>query len=166
MGSGTGRYFGDVKETFSVGTWRGWWLAATWFLYPGAVQMVLHPSRSIQFQSWLQGLDIPYEFTTHQLVAGELTALFVLASLSLSMFLATLLLYRKAGFWFRLWPLVGVVTGFFGNLGWWIATQHFDPVGALAGLTPLSGAVAIFGICEWQGKKFVFSKGASATQRA
>jgi hypothetical protein len=165
-GTGTGRYFGDVKEAFSVGGWRSWWLVATWFSYPVAIQMVLHPSRSLQLQSWLQGLDVPYEFTNHQLVAGELVALFVLASLSLSMFLATILLYRKAGFWFRLWPLVGVAVGFFGNLGWWIATRHFDPVGALAGLSPLSGAVAIFGICEKLGRGFVFPEGAASAQRA
>jgi hypothetical protein len=118
MSSGTGRYFGDVKEAFSVGTWRAWWLMAMYFLCPVAVQMALHPARAIQLQSYLQGLDIPYgEFTSHQLVAGELTALFILASLSLATFLATILLYRKAGFWFRLWPVAGVATGFFGNLG-------------------------------------------------
>jgi hypothetical protein len=157
----TGRYFGDTKEAFSVGTWRGWWLITTWFLYPVAIQTVLHPSRSIQFLQYSQGLDVRYEFTTHQLVAGELAALAALASLSLSMFMATILLYRKAGFWFRTWPLVGVATGFFGNLGWWIATQNFDPVGALAGLSPLSLSVVIFAVCEWQGREFVFGKGAA-----
>jgi hypothetical protein len=160
-----GKYWRQVKEAFAVGSWRSVWLVGTWFACPVAVQMVLHPARSIQLQDWLQGLDVPasYQLTQHQLFAGELGAVFTLASISLSMFLATFLLYRKAGYWFRLWPLVGIVVGFFGNLGWWIATRHFDPIGAMAGLSPLSLAFAIFAVCEWQGKEFVFGKGGAAT---
>jgi hypothetical protein len=150
----------ETKEAFATGGWRGGALVGTWLLYPVGVQMALHPWRSIQWQNYLQGLQVPYQFTMRQLVAGELSALFLLASLSLAMFLATILLYRKAGYWFRLWPLVGVTVGFFGNLGWWIATGHFDPLGALAGLAPLSLSVVIFAICEKQGREFVFGKDA------
>ena len=164
MGS-TGKYFTDVKEAFSVGSWRGWWLVTTWFLYPVAVQAALHAERSIQLANWLQGLPVPYEFTSRQLLAGELMALFALAALSLSMFVATLLFYRKAGFWFRLWPLVGIAVGGFGNLGWWIATKHFDPVGALAGFAPLSLSYVVFAICEKLGKEFVFPAGKTSAQR-
>jgi hypothetical protein len=166
MGStSVGRYLGAVKETFSVGSWRGWWLVMTWLLYPVAVTMVLKPSRSIQLGSYMQGLDVPHVFTSQQLMAGEVIALFALASLSLSMFMATVLIYRKAGFWFRMWPLVGIVVGGFGNLGWWIGTQHFDPIGALAGLSPLSMAFVVFAICEKLGKEFVFPSGSTSTQR-
>jgi cobalamin synthase len=160
MGVDIGSYLREVKEAFAVGTWRGWWLVMTWLLYPVAIQTALRPSRSIQLQNWLQGLPVPYQFTGRQLVAGELSALFALASLSLAMFLATVLLYRKAGYWFRLWPLVGVIVGFFGNLAFWIATRHFDSIGALAGFSPLAAAVVIFGVCEHLGKEFVFPEGA------
>jgi hypothetical protein len=157
-----GKNIEDAKNAFAVGGWRGYWLLGTWLAYPVAVQAALHPARAIQLQDWLQGLYVPaaYELTSRQLVAGELSALFALASLSLAMFQATILLYRKAGYWFRLWPLVGVTVGFFGNLAWWIATRHFDPVGALAGLSPLSWSVAIFAICEKQGREYVFGKNA------
>ena len=163
-GVDAGRYWTKVREAFVVGSWRSVWLLGTWFACPVAVQMVLRPARSIQLQDFLLGLDVPatYQLTQHQLFAGEVYALFTLASISLSMFVATLLLYRKAGYWFRLWPLVGIVVGVFGNLGWWIATRHFDPVGALAGFSPLSLAFLIFAVCEWQGKEFVFGKSAPA----
>jgi hypothetical protein len=160
-----GRYISAVRETFSVGSLRVRWLVMTWFSYPVAVQAVLHSERSIQLANWLQGLPVPYAFTSRQLIAGELMALFALASLSLSMFIATVLIYRKAGFWFRLWPLVGIAVGFFGNLGWWIATRHFDPVGALAGFSPLSMSFVVFAICEKLGKEFVFPSGSARTQR-
>jgi hypothetical protein len=159
-GLDVGKYIEDAKIAFAAGNWRSYWLVGTWLSYPVAVQTALHPARAIQLQDWLQGLDVPaaYELTGRQLVAGELSALFALASLSLSMFMATVLLYRKAGFWFRLYPLVGLTVGFCGNLGWWIATRHFDSVGALAGMSPLSAAVVVFAICEWQGRDFVFGK--------
>jgi hypothetical protein len=159
-GLSAGKYCGHAKEAFTVGGWRGWWLIATWLSYPVCVATVLHPSDVIGFQDWMQGLAVPHEFTSQQQWAGELSALFALASFSLSMFMATVLLYRKAGFWFRLWPLVAVVVGLCGNIGWWIAKQHFDPVGALLGLAPLSLSVLIFAVCEKQGREFVFGKDA------
>ena len=164
-GLGIGRYGGDVKEAFAVAGWRGWLMVSTWLVYPVAVKTALLPPRSIQFENWAQGLPVPYGFSERVLVDGELTALACLASLSLLMFFATVLFYRKAGFWFRLWPLVGLTVGFFGNLGWWIGTGHFDPVGALAGLSPLSLSVVIFALCEKLGRDFVFGKGAAGAQR-
>jgi hypothetical protein len=161
-----GKYSREAKEAFAGGSWRGQLLIGTWLLYPVAVTMVIKPWRSIQLGSYMQGLDVPHVFTDQQLIAGEVIALFILASLSLTMFWATVLLYRKAGYWFRTWPLVAITVGFFGNLGWWIFTQHFDPAGALVGLSPLSFSVAIFAICEKKGREFVFGKGAtSSTQR-
>jgi hypothetical protein len=150
-----GRNFEETKEGFAVAGWRGWLLLALFMLYPVAVQTVLHPSDAVGFQYWLQGEPVPHLFTTHMLVAGELAALFSLIGLSLAVFVVTLLFYRKAGYWFRLWPLVGITVGGFGNLGWWFYTGHFDPFGALAGLAPLSLSVVIFAICDHLGRDFV-----------
>jgi hypothetical protein len=161
-----GKYLRQSKEALAAGSWRSWWLVGTWFACPVAVQSVLHPARAIQLQDYLQGLHVPAanELTGQQLAAGELSALFALSSIALSMLMATMLLYRKAGYWFRLWPLVGLAVGGFGNLGWWIATAHFDPIGALAGMSPLSLAVGIFALCEWQGREWVFGKDAKTAK--
>jgi hypothetical protein len=153
-----GSYWTHTKEAFSVGGWRSAALIGTWFCCPVAIGSVMHPSDVIGFQDWMQGLPVPHEFTSQQLWAGEFSALFALASLSLTMFVVTVLFYRKATFWFRLWPLAGIAAGFFGNIGWWVAKGNFDPAGALIGLSPLSLAVVIFAICEWQGREFVFGK--------
>lgn len=161
-----GKYSREASNAFSVGNWRGALLIGTWLLYPFSVTMVLKPMRSIQLGNWLQGMPVPHEFTGQQLIAGEVIALFILASLSLAMFWATVLLYRKAGYWFRTWPLVGVVVGFLGNLGWWYVTQKFNSVGALVGFAPLSFAVLIFTICDKLGRDFVFGKGVAAAQRS
>jgi hypothetical protein len=161
---GAGRYFEETRIAFGRAPMASWLLVGIWLVYPVAVQTVLHPSDAVGFQDWLQGLTVPHEFTRRMLMAGELSALFGLVGLSLGMFVATIMLYRKAGFWFRLWPLVGLVSGFFGNLGWWIHKGYFDPVGALAGLAPLSLAVMIFALCDKLGRDFVFGKDAKAAQ--
>jgi hypothetical protein len=154
-----GRYYGDVREAFARAGFVGWLLAASWLLYPVAIQTVLHPSDAIGLQYWLQGQPVPHFFTVAMLRAGEITALIGLVVLSLFVLGLTVLFYRRADYMVWLWPLAGLLLGVAGNGGWWISKGFFDGPGALAGWAPLALMVIGEGVCERMGADFVFGKG-------
>jgi hypothetical protein len=138
----------------------GYLLVLVWLLYPVAVVTVFHPADAVGFQAWMQGAVIPRFMTSQMLYAGEAVALLALAALSLLQFGVIVLIYRRVQFYVQLWPLAVFLVGGIANGVWWLRTGYFDPVGAMAGLTPLVAAVACQGICERLGGDFVFGPGA------
>jgi hypothetical protein len=137
----------------------GYLLMMVWLLYPVAVVTVFHPADAVGFQAWLQGVAIPRFMTSRMLYAGEAAALLALAVLSLFQLGLIVLIYRRAQFFVQLWPLAVCLVGGLANGIWWLRTGYFDPMGALAGLTPLVAAVVCHGVCERLGGNFVFGPG-------
>ena len=142
-----------------VSGFLGYLLVATWLLYPVAVVTVFHPADAVGFQLWLQGFVVPNTMTDRALYAGEAAALLALAVLSLVQWVIITLIYHRSQFFVQLWPLALFLIGFIANGVWWLRTGYFDPLGALAGLTPLVAAVACHGVCERLGAAFVFGPG-------
>jgi hypothetical protein len=154
-----GRYIGGVIETWQVSGGLKYLLVILWLLYPTAIVTVFHPADAIGFEHWLEGLPIPREVFPQTLVAGGLWAVAMLFVLSVFQFVVILLIYRRTGFFVRLWPLALILTGGIANGIWWLAKGYFDPWGAMAGLTPVVATIGCFGVCEQLGAAFVFGPG-------
>lgn len=159
MNDAIARYLGGLLEAWRASGVFGYLLVAVWLLYPVAIVTVFHPSDAVGFQLWLQGFVVPHTMTSRALTAGEAVALVALLALSLLQLGIVTLIYRRAKFFARLWPLATFLVGFIANGIWWLRTGHFDPWGALAGLTPLVAAIVCQGVCESLGGDFVFGPG-------
>jgi hypothetical protein len=154
-----GKYIAGLQEAAKEGGFLTFLLMMIWLLYPCAVVTVFHPSDAVGLQLWLQGFVVPDYMTHRALNEGEGAALFVLFTLSVFQFLIIALIYRRIQFMIEFWPAAVVLIGGIANGLWWIKTGHFDPEGALAGLTPLVAAVICHGVCERLGAEFVFGPG-------
>jgi hypothetical protein len=159
LGQLIGRHFGAPFAMLARAGVLGWMLVAIWVLYPFAVQTVIHPADAVGFQAWVQGLPVARYLSNQALVAGEITALLVLAALSLLQLGVLVLIYRRVQFSFSVWLLALLLIGGIANGIWWLRTGYFDLQGALAGLTPLVLVVACEMVCERLGQDFVFGKG-------
>lgn len=164
-GKSTGKYYGDLKIAAGRGKLSSGVLIACWLVFPVAVQTVLHPTQAIGFEYWLQGQEVPRYYTMQMATAGELKALMALGGLILLMLGATVLFYRRAGYWVKLWPVPGLAVGIMANAAWWAHSGFFDRIGALAGLSALAVMVICEAVCEHIGADFVFGKG-NRPQRA
>lgn len=151
-----GRYFGGLYEAWQASGVLGYLLVAIWLLYPVSVVTVFHPSDAVGFQLWLQGFVVPSAMTDQALNAGLAVAVLALATLSLFQWVVVTLIYRRAQFYVRLWPLAAFLVGGIANGIWWLEKGYFDPWGAMAGLTPLIAAIVCHGVCERLGGDFVF----------
>jgi hypothetical protein len=134
-------------------------LVIIWFLYPFALQTVIHPSDAIGFQEWLQGLPIS-DYITHQAkMYGLASALFVLAFLCLTHFLVLLLIYRRIQYAVSIWLMAALLIGGIANGIWYLKTGHFDLQGALAGLSPVAVIIGCEMVFEKLGQDFMFGRG-------
>jgi hypothetical protein len=158
LGRFIGRHFGAPFAMLARAGVLTWILVAIWLMYPFAVQTVIHPGDAVGFQ-WIQGFQVSRYLTSQALVAGEITALIVLAGLSLLQLGVLVLIYRRVQFAFSIWLLALLLIGFVANGIWWLRTGYFDLAGALAGLTPLVLVVGCEAACEKLGMDFVFGKG-------
>ena len=141
-----GQCMGAVHEAARQSGFLGITLGFAWLAYPFTVVTVFHPSDAVGLQLWLQGFVVPQFMSERALAEGEGAALLSLVALSLFQFGVVVLIYRRIQFMIELWPLATFLIGGIANGVWWVKTGHFDPEGALAGLTPLVAAVACHGV--------------------
>jgi hypothetical protein len=154
-----GKYYGDLRVAADRGKLVSSVLVIGWLLFPVAVQTAFHPADAVGFEYWLQHQPVPRFYTEHMVAAGEITAAMALIGLGLFMLGATVLFYRRAGYWVKLWPAAAIVVGLIANGVWWYHTGYFDRVGALAGATSLALMVICEAVCEHLGADFVFGQG-------
>jgi hypothetical protein len=158
-GKSFGKYYADLRVATGKAKVTMLVLIAGWVLFPVAVQSMFHPTHPIGFEYWLQGQPVPRMYTIQQTTAGELKAIASVAILSLFIFGATVLFYRKAAYSVKLWPVPGLLIGIVGNGAWWFHTGFFDSFGALVGGLSLVLMVLCEAVCEHLGQDFVFGKG-------
>jgi hypothetical protein len=154
-----GRHFVAPFSMFRDAGILGFILICIWLVYPVAVQTVIHPTDAVGFQAYIQGLPIAQEVTRQVMIYGELSALFMLAFLTLLQFLVLLFIYRRVQYTFSTWLVALILIGGIANGVWWLRTGYFDPWGAFAGLMPLIAMVGLQGVLERLGQDFVFGKG-------
>ena len=65
-----------------------------WFIFPVALQTVVHPTDALGLEHYLQGEAVPRTFTAQAVTAGEGYALVALAVLVLLQLVGTVLFYR------------------------------------------------------------------------
>jgi hypothetical protein len=159
-----GRYFarvhvGAVRSPFCTG-----YVALVWALIPWFVQTLVFPGDFTRFRAFVMGLPIPAysRLTAHQITAGFLDIVFVLAALLLGQFVATLYFYRRAQIEGKaaarptLWPVSAIATALLGNAIWEIVLPNgLDFEGFLVGLMPALVTLAIEHILEALGRDFV-----------
>jgi hypothetical protein len=139
-----------------------WLVALGWVAFPFAVATCFHPSDVIRLQAYFEGLPPPHLFTSEQLTAGFIKAVFALGVLILIQLVGTRLFYRYAAITNAdriaapsLWPIAALLTGIFGNAGWLAYTGQLDPVGGLIGFASMALTVGAEWIIEGMGADFV-----------
>jgi hypothetical protein len=134
-------------------------ILACWFAVPALVVTIMHPSDAAGFWYWINGLAVPKDFSSHQIMRGELTTILALGAMIFVYLVAMTLFYRRAEGFVALWPLAALLVGVIGNLGWFIATGAWDNSGCVAGWMP----AALAGIAAAAGERwcadFVFGPG-------
>ena len=154
-----GKYYGDLTIAAGRAKLMTSVLIGGWLLFPVAVQTVLHPTHAIGFEHWLQQQEVPRYYTMHMVTIGEVKALGALITLFVFMLGATVLFYRRAGYWVKLWPVPALLVGVLANSVWLLHTGFFDRIGMLAGFSSLALMVICEAVCENLGADFVFGKG-------
>lgn len=143
--------------------WRagalGYLLVVIWFLYPFAVQSIVHPTDVAGLQLYIQDLPIKGYISVKAMVAGEITAVCFLAVLALGNFVLLLFIYRELQCAFSAWVLALVLVGGLGNLAWGIYFGFFDIIGIVAGVFPTVVMVVQQYLFEHLSQDFVFGKG-------
>jgi hypothetical protein len=155
-----GRYVWAPIDMLQKGGVLSLVLVTIWVLYPFVLQTLIHPTDAVGFQAWVQGLPISRYVSRQAIFAGEITTLIVLVALGLLQLGVVVLLYRRLGYRFSVWPLALVLIGGVANGIWWWRTGYLDLRGASAGLSPLVLAAVCQGACEKLGQEFVFGKNA------
>jgi len=154
-----GKYCGDLQIACGRAKLLVSVLVAGWLLFPVAVVTMFYPTDAIGFQHWMEHDAVPRFYTWHMATVGFFeAAAATFIGLSPAMFLATVLFFRRAKFFVKLWPVPGVLVGVIANGFWWLDTGFFDRPGALAGLASLVLMVICEAICEHLGADFVFGK--------
>jgi hypothetical protein len=151
-----GNYLGGLSVAAQESGIFGILLIVVWLAYPTAFVTVWHPEDAVGFQLWLQGFAVPHFMSRQALLAGEGAAVVALAVLSLAQYNIIQMIYRRCGFYVRLWPLAAFLVGFVANGIWFWRTGYFDFWGAMAGLSPVVAAIVSHGICERGAGNFVF----------
>lgn len=159
VGETIGDYFGDLHAACSRAKLLVVVMIAGWLSWPVAVATVFHPTQAIGFQFWMQSEPVPRFYTWSQATAGTIDAAIGLFGVTIVMLGATVLFYRSAKFWVKLWPMPAVLIGVIGNAGWWIDKAFFDRPGVLLGFSAVALALFCEAVCEHLGADFVFGKG-------
>jgi hypothetical protein len=156
---GTGNYLGRLFEYWRVSGILGLLLIFILATWPVGVVTLYHPADAVGFHAWLVDLAIPEYVTLRQLIVSEVQVLMALAFLFLLQLGIVTLIYKRTGFYIALWPVGLFLIGGLANGIWYLTKGYFDPVGAMAGLTPVVTTVVIHGICERLAGKLAFGDG-------
>lgn len=159
-----GRYAAQVQVGAVRSPFLTAYVAVVWALTPFFVQTLVFPGDFTRLRAFVMGLTIPAysRLTTHQITAGFLDTVFVLAALLLGQFVATLYFYRRAQIEGKaaarptLWPISAIATGLLGNAIWEIVLPNgLDLEGFVVGLLPALVTITIEHILEAFGREFV-----------
>jgi hypothetical protein len=134
-------------------------LVGVWFAVPFTVQMLFNPSDVTRLERVIDGQPMPSFFSQQMLTTGGIKAAVAFVILALLILGALTLLYRRAEFSVRLWPVAALLVGVIGNCGWWVGTGFFDWQGGLVGWSPMALVVGVELVCERLGQDFIFGIG-------
>jgi hypothetical protein len=152
-------WIGSVIETARETPALALGIFLVWFLLPFLAQMVVHPDDVIRLQHVLQGIGLPTQFVSQQLMFGTVSAIVTFVAIGLLLLGLLTVLYHRLGFAMALWPVAAISFGLIGNLVWGYKFGFIDGQGIAAGFVPAVLTVIWQRAAEGWAQDFVFGRG-------